>query len=119
MTASTIYWSDRAMTVYAPGLSHWTGWQRPASRQMLIGRFLWTGEAQFWSGRCETIFYYCNAIAASIEVLKAHPLYGVLEATEFYDKVIRLAAQGYLYRWKSGRMLRRVRSVGWERWPRD
>ena len=107
------------MTIYAPGLSYWTGWGLAAHDTRPIGRFLWTGEAQFWSGRCETVFYYCNAIAPSIEVLKAHPLYGVLEATAFYDKVIRLAAQGYLYKWKNGRRLRPVRSIGWERWPND
>ena len=117
MTTDTIYWSDRAMIENAPGLSHWTGWQRPINQARLIGRFLWTGEVQFWSGRCETVFYHCSTIAPSIEVLKAHPLYGILEATAFYDKIIRLAAQGYLYKWKSGKRLRPVRCIGWERWP--
>ena len=107
------------MVENTPGLSFWTGWKRSASDARLVGQFLWTGEAQFWSGRCETVFYYHRIIAPSIEVLEAHPLYRVLEAHEFYDKVIQLAAQGYLYMWKNGRRLRPVRSIGWKKWPSD
>jgi len=107
------------MTNCAPGLSHWTGWKRAVNDMRLVGQFLWTGSAYFWSGRYETIYYYHSIIAPSIEILERHPLYGALKAIEFHDKVINLAAQGFLYQWKSGRRLRPVRMVTWERWPRD
>ena len=116
VTASTIYWSDRAMTTHAPGLSHWTGWRLIPNDTRLFGHFLWTGEAQFWSGRRETVFYHCNAIAPSVEILQEHPLYGIWEASALYDKVIRLATQGFLYKWKRGKTLRSVRCVEWKRW---
>lgn len=116
---NTIYWSDRAMTNCAPGLSHWTGWKHAAYDMRLVGQFLWTGSAYFWSGRYETIFYYYSIVVPSIEVLARHPLYGAFEASEFHSKVVSLAAQGFLYQWRSGRRLRPVRMVTWERRPRE
>ena len=119
MNTATLYWSDRTMAIEAPGLSYWTGWKRTASEMRLFGQFLWTGTAHFWSGRDERIFYYCNVIAPSVEILKAHPLYGLWEAQEFYNKTIRWAERGLLYKPLCGRKSRIVRQVEWKRWPRD
>ena len=97
MAGATLLWSDRAMATEAPGLSHWTGWSRTASAAKLYGQFLWMGMAHFWSGRSEQIFYCCNVVAPSTEVLRAHPLHGLLGASEFYAKVVNLAERGFLY----------------------
>lgn len=118
MAVTSLWWSDRAMAAEAPGLSHWTGWQCVASETKLFGQFVWRGIAHFWSGRSEPVFYYCNVVAPSVEVLRAHPLHGLLGASEFHGKVVDLAGRGFLYRWKNGRKSRTVRRVEWERWPR-
>ncbi len=107
------------MTTEAPGLSYWTGWGRTASMHGLFGQFLWTGIAHFWSGRDQQVFYYANVVSPSVEILKAHPLYGLWEAKGFYDKVIRWAEWGLLYKPLCRRKSRTVRQVEWKGWPRD
>jgi hypothetical protein len=107
------------MASEAPGLTHWTGWKRVASETRLFGQFLWTGVAHFWSGRDERIFYYCNVVAPSVEILKTHPLYGLWEASAFYNKTVRWSERGLLYKPLCGRKSRTVRQVEWERWPRE
>ncbi|KKL80962.1 hypothetical protein LCGC14_1754450 [marine sediment metagenome] len=104
------------MAAEAPGLSHWTGWKQDWRTTKVCGQFLWTGIAHFWSGRSERVFYYVSVVAPSVEVLKAHPLHGLLSAVEFYDTAVRWAERGFLYKWKNGRKARSVRRVDWRTW---
>ena len=107
------------MRRHAPGCCHWSGWNATATMPNFYGQFLWTGMAHFRSGRSEQVFYYCNIVLPKPSILKEHPLYGLIGAREFYNKVVQLAEAGFLFAWKSGRKARPVTRVEWERWPRD